>query len=334
MPSELLPQPEITAADNYSDLGAGVNAFLNACADVLYGRNIKSASLVAGKSLAAQLEQHTFILWRFCFHYYLLILRIYQYSRWRAARSQVSRVPTCCHYVSNAVLIIQYADPAEQFCTVGNLLNRAERILLGHHAGNECKLVLGLVLSGQICNIAEKRLDDSLGDLHILGRKSDVVRAGELSEILDEVLGTVRPCEGFAGAGMLHSRNDVGNNRAGSRKLACALAIEYYIAGSVAAYQDSVEHVINTGELALVLDNRREHTDGDLACFLALCAADQLDLCVSAVAVCNVLKGDLGDSLGVHAVGVNMLAECQRSKNTDLAACVMTVDVSGGIALA
>ena len=45
-----------------ADLRAGVNAFLNACADVLNGGNIKSASLVAGKSLAAQLEQHALVL--------------------------------------------------------------------------------------------------------------------------------------------------------------------------------------------------------------------------------------------------------------------------------
>ena len=88
---------------------------------------------------------------------------------------------------------------------------------------------------------------------------------------------------------MLYSGNDIRNNCACGRELASALAVEYNVAGSVAANQDSVEYVVNARKLALVLDNRRENADGDLAALFALSTADELDLAVSAVAVLNVL---------------------------------------------
>ena len=132
---------------------------------------------------------------------------------------------------------------------------------------------------------------------------------------------------------MLYSGNDIRNNCACGRELASALAVKYNVAGSVAANQDSVEYVVNARKLALVLDNRRENADRDLAALFALSTADELDLAVSAVAVLNVLESYLCDALGVYALGVNMLAECEGSQNAYLAACVVTINVSGRIAL-
>ena len=126
---------------------------------------------------------------------------------------------------------------------------------------------------------------------------------------------------------MLYSGNNIGYYCACSRKLARTLAVEYNIAGRVAAYKYRVENVVNARKLALVLDNSGENTDGYLTLALALSAADEFYLAVCAVAVLNVLESYLCNTLGVYALRVNMLAECQGSENAYLAACVMAVNV-------
>ena len=131
---------------------------------------------------------------------------------------------------------------------------------------------------------------------------------------------------------MLDAVHDVRNYRRGGGQLAGALAVEYDVAGAVAAYHDAVEYVIDVGELAFVRNKHRRDDDVDGVLVELFDGADQLDHAAPCFRIFHISRFDLGDTLGMYRVGIDMLAEREGGEDTDLAACVMTLDVRLGIA--
>ena len=62
-------------------------------------------------------------------------------------------------------------------------------------------------------------------------------------------------------------------------------------------------------------------------------AAQQLDNAAQLIGVCYVLEGDLGDALAGNLIRIELIAVSEVGQNADLAAGVVTLDVSGRILL-
>ncbi len=61
--------------------------------------------------------------------------------------------------------------------------------------------------------------------------------------------------------------------------------------------------------------------------------ADQFDNAAPTCSILDVLQRQLGDSLGVNRLGIDMAAKRQRSQDADFPAGIMTFDIRGRIAL-
>ena len=147
------------------------------------------------------------------------------------------------------------------------------------------------------------------------------------------VRNAVFPAEELSALGVLGAVDNVCNNGAGCGKLACTSAVEYYVADSVASDENGVENIVNACKLAVALDEGGRNHCAYLAVAVACGSADKLDYAAPGFCVFNVCKGNFCNSLGVDLVGINVIAEAERSKNTNLSAGVLTLNVGAGVTL-
>ena len=132
---------------------------------------------------------------------------------------------------------------------------------------------------------------------------------------------------------MLTAVDYIGYNCACCRKLACTLAVEYYIACAVASYHNAVELIVNVSKLALVRNEHRSNDNVNLAVRKTLNTADKFNYAMESLSVSYIFKCNFCNALCMYRVGINMLSVCKRCKNTNLAASVVTFDISGRISL-
>ena len=168
----------------------------------------------------------------------------------------------------------------------------------------------------------------------MLSASSDVERSGHIEVVGYIALLAVRPAEEFLLVLMARAVNDIADDRARGGQLARASAVEYDVAYRVAAHENSVENIIDACELAVMIDKCGADYRIDVLAVLALARpAEQLYDSSPILGVVNVLKGYLGYALGMHLLGIDVLAEAERGEYTDLAARVKAENIGGGVAL-
>ena len=128
--------------------------------------------------------------------------------------------------------------------------------------------------------------------------------------------------------------DNVADDRARGRQLACASAVEYDIAYRVAAHENRVENIVNARKLAVVIDECGADYRIDVLAVLALArSAEKLYNSAPVLGVFDILECYLGYALGVNLVGIDMLAEAQGRENAYLAAGVEAENIRRGVAL-
>ena len=141
------------------------------------------------------------------------------------------------------------------------------------------------------------------------------------------------PIEIFARDAVLHTVYNVGDDCTGGWQLSGSFAVEHNLVGCVADHTDGVEHIADSGKRRCLGNHSRSDIDQQLTVRHNLEHADQLDGRVEFIRVMNILERNIADAFHINILGINVLAQYKRSKYTYFAAGVVSVDISGGIAL-
>ena len=148
------------------------------------------------------------------------------------------------------------------------------------------------------------------------------------------MLGAIAPEDTTAVVLVLDAVQHIGNNSGSGSQLAGALAVEHNLTGRIAVDHDGVEYILNSGQRAFLVDEMRCNISVSGAVLAADRAAQQLDNAAQLVGVCYVLEGDLSDALAGNLIRIELIAVSKVGQNADLAAGVVTLDVSGRVLLA
>ena len=132
---------------------------------------------------------------------------------------------------------------------------------------------------------------------------------------------------------MLCSLHNVCYNCTCSRKLAGSASIEHGIAKHVSMYKNTVEHSLYAIKRILLSYKERCYkcVEGIVSQFLA--CAKKLDTSAHFSCVFHILWCDLCNSFCINIFKIQEFSICQRGKNGNLTACVLSFHVSGRISL-